>query len=147
MGSACLLGQGSCVRYCCLHFCCMGGCTRECCSTASVIEWFKAIKNKKHHSFICFNIEEFYLSINQYLLNRSLDFTSAYNNITDNKRNIITHAKQSILVHKQQPWQNKGETSNRKAKKQKTSKKKYAASLTTIDYGSPLKPTNRPSIY
>ena len=71
---------------------------------------FKAIKNKKHHSFICFNIEEFYLSISQYLLNRALDFASAYNNITDNKRNIITHAKQSILVHKQQPWQNKGDT-------------------------------------
>ena len=88
----------------------MRGCTRECCSTASVIEWFKAIKNKKHHSFICFNIEEFYLSISQYLLNRALDFASAYNNITDNKRNIITHAKQSILVHKQQPWQNKGDT-------------------------------------
>ena len=88
----------------------MGGCTRECCSTASVIKWFKAIKNKKHHSFICFNIEEFYLSISQYLLNRALDFASAYNNITDNKRNIITHAKQLILVHKQQPWQNMGDT-------------------------------------
>ena len=75
-----------------------------------MIEWFKAIKNKQHHSFICFDIEGFYPSISQDLLNRALHFTSAYDNITENERNTITHAKHSILMHKQQPWQKKGDT-------------------------------------
>ena len=35
---------------------------------------------------------------------------SAYDNITSEERNIIIHAKNSILVHKQQSWQKKGDT-------------------------------------
>ena len=80
-------------------------------NTASAIEWFKSIKNKKHLSFICFDIEEFYPSISQDLLNKALDFTSTYDNITMDERNIIIHTKKSTLVHKQQPWQKKGDTS------------------------------------
>ena len=79
-------------------------------NTASVIEWFKAIENKQHHSFICFDVEEFYPSISQDLLNRALNFASAYDNITNDERNIIIHAKKSILVHKEQSWQKKGDT-------------------------------------
>ena len=70
----------------------------------------QAIENKQHHSFICFDIVEFYPSISQDLLNRALDFASAYDNITDDERNIIIHAKNSILAHKQQTWQKKGDT-------------------------------------
>ena len=79
-------------------------------NSSSVIEWFKATKHKQHHSFICFDIVEFYPSISQDLLNRALDFASAYDNITDDERNIIIHAKNSVLVHKQQTWQKKGDT-------------------------------------
>ena len=79
-------------------------------NSSSVIEWFKAIEYKQLHSFICFDIVEFYPSISQDLLNRALDFASAYDNITDDERNIIIHAKNSILVHKQQTWQKKGDT-------------------------------------
>ena len=75
-----------------------------------MIEWFKAIENKQHHSFICFDIVEFYPSISQDLLNKALDFASAYDNITNDERNIIIHAKNSILIHKQQAWQKKGDT-------------------------------------
>ena len=46
-------------------------------NSTSVIEWFKAIENKQHHSFICFDIVEFYPSISQDLLNKALDFASA----------------------------------------------------------------------
>ena len=45
-------------------------------NSTSVIEWFKAIENKQHHSFICFDIVEFYPSISQDLLNKALDFAS-----------------------------------------------------------------------
>ena len=50
-------------------------------NSTSVIEWFKSIENKQHHSFICFDIVEFYPSISQDLLNKALDFASAYDNI------------------------------------------------------------------
>ena len=79
-------------------------------NTASAIEWFKSIKNKQHLSFICFDIEEFYPSISQDLLNKALNFASTYDNITMDERNIIIHAKKSTLIHKQQPWQKKGDT-------------------------------------
>ena len=79
-------------------------------NTASAIEWFKSIKNKKHLSFICFDIVEFYPSISQDLLNKALDFAFSYDNITMDERNVIIHAKKSTLIHKQQPWQKKGDT-------------------------------------
>jgi len=64
-------------------------------NSTSVIEWFKDIEHKQRHSFICFDIVEFYPSISQDLLNRALDFASAYDNITEDERNIIVHAKNS----------------------------------------------------
>ena len=48
--------------------------------------------------------------ISQVLLNKALDFASAYDNITNDERNIIIHAKNSILIHKQQALQKKGDT-------------------------------------
>ena len=74
-------------------------------NTASAIGWFKSLKNKQHLSFICFDIEEFYPSISQDLLNKALDFASTYDNITMDERNIIIHAKKSTIIHKRQPWQ------------------------------------------
>lgn len=79
-------------------------------NTASAIGWFKSLKNKQHLSFICFDIEKFYPSISQDLLNKALDFASTYDNITTDERNIIIHAKKSTLIHKRQPWQKKGNT-------------------------------------
>ena len=77
-------------------------------NTTAVINWFKSIENKQQFSFICFHIEEFYPSINQDLLNKALDFASNYDNIITEERNIIIHAKISILIHKHIPWQKKG---------------------------------------
>ena len=68
------------------------------------------IANKQQLSCICFDIEEFYPSISQYLLNKALNFASNYDNITTEERNIIIHAKNSILIHKHIPWQKKGNT-------------------------------------
>ena len=54
-------------------------------NTTSMIKWFKAIDNKHQHNFICFDIREFYPSISQDLLNKALEFASAYDNITKDK--------------------------------------------------------------
>ena len=79
-------------------------------NTTAVINWFKSIENKQQFSFICFDIEEFYPSISQDLLNKALDFASNYDNITTEERNTIIHAKNSIVIHKHIPWQKKGNT-------------------------------------
>ena len=79
-------------------------------STKSAINWFNNIKNKQQSHFICFDIKEFYPSINSDLLNKSLDFASRYVNITTEERSIIIHAKSSILTYKSQHWQKKGPT-------------------------------------
>ncbi len=79
-------------------------------NTSSVIKWFNDIKNKKDHNFISFDVVEFYPSISQDLLNKALNFASSYDNITDDEKDIIIHAKNSILIHDQQPWQKKGDT-------------------------------------
>jgi len=79
-------------------------------NTTAVINWFKSIENKQILSFICFDIEEFYPSISQDLLNRALDFASDYDSITSDERNIIIHAKNSILIHNHLHWQKKGNT-------------------------------------
>ena len=79
-------------------------------NTSAVINWFRSIDNKHNSSFICFDIEEFYPSISLDLLNKALDFASDYDNITADEKKIIIHAKSSILIYKQQPWQKKGDT-------------------------------------
>ena len=79
-------------------------------STKSVINWFNNIKNKQLAYLICFDIEEFYRSINSDLLNKALDFASRHVNITAEERSIIIHAKSSILTYKNQHWQKKGPT-------------------------------------
>ena len=76
-------------------------------STESVIEWFRTIENKQQHSFISFDIVEFYPSISQNLLLKALNFGSTYDLISEDEKHIIMHAKNSFLFHKQQPWQKK----------------------------------------
>ena len=79
-------------------------------NTTTVINWFKSIEHKQHSSFVCLDIEEFYPFISQDLLNKALDFASDYDNITTDERNFIIYRKNSILIHKHRPWQNKGNT-------------------------------------
>ena len=74
-------------------------------NTSAVIDWFNTIENKEKHRFICFDIVEFYPSTSENLLNKALDFATAYDTITQRERNIINQAKSSLLTHKKQQWQ------------------------------------------
>ena len=58
-------------------------------NTASVIDWFKNIVNKKRFSFIVFDICDFYPSISEELLNAALDFAKDFIEISDEDRKII----------------------------------------------------------
>ena len=53
----------------------------------SVIEWFKGIRNKSAYTFSVFDIKDFYPSITETLLKKSLDF--ARNHINISKESMI----------------------------------------------------------
>ncbi|CAB4002704.1 Hypothetical predicted protein [Paramuricea clavata] len=66
-------------------------------NTKSVLTWFNNIADKDQHSFIAFDVVDFYPSISIELLDAALDFASNYDIITDEEREIIMHAKTSCL--------------------------------------------------
>lgn len=73
-------------------------------NTAAVIEWFENIQRKGEHSFITFDVCDFYPSITEKLLKEALDYASQFTTVSDQDRNIILHVKKSLLYHKNSPW-------------------------------------------
>jgi hypothetical protein len=76
-------------------------------NTNEVIEWYNKISNKDNHTFICFDICEFYPSITEELVIEAMEFASAYDAISDQEKHIIIHAKRSMLHNKNTPWYKK----------------------------------------
>ena len=68
-------------------------------STSTVIEWFRAIENKKTCKFIKFDIAEFYPSISSELLEKSINFARSIIEAEDKTIDIINHARKSLLFH------------------------------------------------
>ena len=66
-------------------------------NTNDVIKWFGDIPYKKSHTFIAFDICDFYPSITEELLDKALDFASHYKEITTDERSIIKHKKDHSL--------------------------------------------------
>ncbi|XP_067937138.1 uncharacterized protein [Watersipora subatra] len=66
--------------------------------------WFKEIPNKSRHTFISFDVIEFYPSISEKLLLSALKFAAGYTTITERDKAIILHTKKSILYNNGQPW-------------------------------------------
>ena len=58
-----------------------------------MIEWFEAIKNKDKHTFIQFDIVEYYPSITEDLLKKALNFAKAEVNISDEEIDTIMKTK------------------------------------------------------
>ena len=73
-------------------------------STFTVIEWFKAIKNKAKCWFIKFDIAEFYPLIAMELLDRSISFAKSLIDIEGNIINTINHARRSLLFDDSGAW-------------------------------------------
>ena len=66
----------------------------------SVIEWFKAIKNKSKSSFIKFDIVEFYQSISKELLSKAIEYAQSVTTIEEKVIKTIYHARKSLLFDK-----------------------------------------------
>ena len=73
-------------------------------NSMSVIEWFKNLEDKNKHTFACFDICDFYPSITEKLLLESLKFAGQYTTISDEDKQIIMHARKSLLFDKTKPW-------------------------------------------
>ena len=76
-------------------------------NTKQVIEWFGNIKDKERHSFISFDIVEFYPSISEKLLDQALSWASNLTTLSDNDILIIKHATKSLLFNTGKPWTEK----------------------------------------
>jgi hypothetical protein len=73
-------------------------------NTQQVISWFG---NINRHSFISFDIVDFYPSISEKLLNEALAWASELATITENDISIIKHARKSLLFGNSKLWTKK----------------------------------------
>ena len=78
-------------------------------NTSSVISWFKSIKNKRKSKFLKFDIVNFYPSISEDLLNKSLVFARSMVNISNEDISIIRHSCKSLLFNEDGVWEKKGD--------------------------------------
>ena len=76
-------------------------------NTSSVLKWFNGLQHKEALSFICFDVCDFYPSITEKLLCKTLDFANSYRPISAHERDIIIHAKRSLLFSDNIPWEKK----------------------------------------
>ena len=73
-------------------------------NTRDVIKWFQGIQNKEIYKFTMFDIKDFYPSIKEDLLNTALEFAANHVNISTDDREIIHHARKSLLFNKNETW-------------------------------------------
>ena len=76
-------------------------------SLSTVIDWFKNIPNKRHSSFIQFDVENFYPSISLNLFDNTTQYASEITEITNHDIFIIKHSRKTLLFNSNQPWQKK----------------------------------------
>ena len=72
-------------------------------NTTTATDWFKLLPEKDKLFFIKFDIVEFYPSISEELLNRSISFAS----INDSLINITNYSRKYLLFEKTSTWVNK----------------------------------------
>ena len=68
------------------------------------IEWFKKIQHKQSYTFTIFDIEEFYPSITESLLQKSIDFAKTITDIEEHELCVILHCRKSLLYNGNDPW-------------------------------------------
>ena len=73
-------------------------------NTASVISWFKQIQDKPLHTFMMFDIKDFYPSISETLLKEALNFAKTKVNISKTDEDTILHARKSLLFDGSHVW-------------------------------------------
>ena len=72
--------------------------------TADVLKWFNNLERKPSLQFVCFDIVDFYPSISEVLLKKALDFAAKYHQVSVEEREIVMHARRSLLFKDNKPW-------------------------------------------
>ena len=76
-------------------------------STATVIDCFKNVANKKQWTFIHFDVENVCPSISLNLFNEAIQYASTITEISGSDRAIIKYSRKTLFVHNNQPWKKK----------------------------------------
>ena len=77
-------------------------------NTRTVIDWFSDIEDKSQHTFLIFDIVDFYPSISEALLKLSLDYARQFTTISDEDIEIIMHSRKTLLFSNNEPWVKRG---------------------------------------
>ena len=83
-------------------------CVNQWWNTSSVLDWFRTLQSNSKSRFVKFDIVDFYPSISEELLNKSLDFAKSIVEIKDDVIDVIKLARKSLLFDKSTPWVKKG---------------------------------------
>ena len=73
-------------------------------NTQAVLNWFDKIENKNKVAFIQFDIESFYPSITQKLLDKSIQYATEITTISNEELDTIMQSGKTLLFHNQEPW-------------------------------------------
>ena len=82
-------------------------CVNQWQNSASVIEWFENIEEKKNCTLINVDIREFYLSITETIFDKDLLFAKQYHNISNDNIRLIKHFRKSLLFSNNKVWEKK----------------------------------------
>ena len=72
--------------------------------------WFSSTGETHRHSFLVFDIVDFYPSISEELLRSSLEYAKQHTTVSEQEVEIIIHSRKTILFDKNEPWVKKGDS-------------------------------------
>ena len=72
--------------------------------TQDVTDWFKRISEKHRYIFLIFDINNFYPSITEKLLQNAINFAEQHIGIRNEHKTFIKHARKSLLFSNDQIW-------------------------------------------
>ena len=67
------------------------------------------MENKESLSFIKFDICQLYPSISEELIHKAIEYAAQFVDISAQEKEILFHTSKSVLYHKGQAWQKKGD--------------------------------------
>ena len=77
-------------------------------NTSTVINWFETLQTNENSRFIKFDIVDFYPSISEQLLQKTITYAKTIVYIEDSIIDIIKHSRKSLLFEKSSTWVKKG---------------------------------------
>ena len=71
-------------------------------NTKDVINWFSQLRQKNNLTFLTFDIFDFYPSISDELLDKSMEWTRKHTSIDDQEYEKMMHSRRTLLHHNKQ---------------------------------------------